>query len=232
MKKRLVVLTGAGISAESGLSTFRDSDGLWEKYSVEDVATIEGWHRNPTLVLDFYNLRKVQALEAIPNEGHRALARLEYFFETTIITQNVDSLHEKAGSRRVCHLHGQLSQVKSEKNPKLVYEYGNKPIFMGDTAEDGAQLRPNVVWFGEEVPMIELALSICVNADIFVVIGTSLQVYPAAGLIDFVPPTADKFLIDPNASELQLMGANFKIIKQTASTGVPELEKLLLKEYL
>jgi len=232
MKKKLVVLTGAGISAESGLSTFRDQDGLWEKYNVETVATIMGWYANPALVLEFYNLRKTQALQASPNEGHYALARLEQFFDTTVITQNVDNLHEKAGSTKVYHLHGQLTQVKSEKNPNLVYEYGDKPIFMGDLAEDGAQLRPNVVWFGEEVPMIGVAQEICATADIFVIVGTSLQVYPAASLINDVPKNVPKFLIDPNADEVHLSAMGYQIIKNSASVGVPELEKMLHEHYL
>lgn len=231
MKKKLVVLTGAGISAESGLKTFRDSDGLWENYSVEDVATIDGWHRNPALVQKFYNDRRTTAFDAKPNEGHLTLARLEKYFEVKIITQNVDGLHEKAGSTNVLHLHGELSKARSVKDENLISEIGAKSIEMGDLAEDGEQLRPHIVWFGEMVPMIEIAADVCLNADIFVVVGTSMQVYPAAGLIGFVGDDKPKFIIDPNSLEISSEYKNVSFIKETATLGVPELEKILLDKY-
>ena len=232
MKKKLVVLTGAGISAESGLKTFRDSDGLWENYSVEDVATIEGWHRNPDLVQQFYNQRRVQAFSAKPNAGHIALAELEKHFDVRIITQNVDNLHEKAGSSNVLHLHGELNKVKSVKNDDLVFDIGDKAIEMGDLAEDGGQLRPAIVWFGEMVPLIEVAADLCLNADIFAVIGTSMQVYPAAGVIGFVSDEAPKFIIDPNSPEVSSQYKNVHFITETATVGVPELAKILMEKYL
>lgn len=188
--KNLVVLTGAGISAESGLQTFRDADGLWEGYNVYDVATPEAWQRNPAIVQEFYNMRRKSVLEAQPNGAHRALARLEQKFNVTIITQNIDDLHERGGSSNIVHLHGVVTRSQSEKNPKLTYPIQGWELKMGDTCELGSQLRPHVVWFGEPVPMIEKAAQICAAADIFVIVGTSLQVYPAAGLIDFVPEHA------------------------------------------
>ena len=177
MKPKLVVLTGAGISAESGIATFRDSGGLWEQHRIEDVATPEGWHRDKELVNRFYNLRRKQAAEVEPNEGHKALVRLEEQFEVYIITQNVDNLHERAGSTRVLHLHGELSKVRSTVDPSLVYEIGDRQIAIGDKCEKGSQLRPHIVWFGEAVPAIEEATRITESADVFMVIGTSLQVY-------------------------------------------------------
>jgi NAD-dependent deacetylase len=232
MKKKLVVLTGAGISAESGLKTFRDSDGLWENFNVEDVATIDGWHRNPALVQQFYNQRRAQAFTAKPNAGHNALADLEKHFDVRIITQNVDNLHEKAGSTNVLHLHGELNKVRSVKNEDLIYEIGDKAIEMGDLAEDGGQLRPHIVWFGEMVPMIEVAADLCLNADIFVVVGTSMQVYPAAGVIGFVSDEAPKFILDPNSPEVSSQYKNVHFITETATVGVPQLAKLLLKKYI
>lgn len=228
MKKKLVVLTGAGISAESGLKTFRDSDGLWENFNVEDVATIDGWHRNPALVQEFYNKRRVQAFTAKPNAGHFALADLEKHFDVQIITQNVDSLHEKAGSTNVTHLHGELSKVRSVKDESLIYEIGAKAIEMGDFANDGGQLRPHIVWFGEMVPMIEPAADLCLNADIFVVIGTSMQVYPAAGLIGFVSDDSPKYIIDPNSPEVSSQYKNVSFITETATVGVPALAEILI----
>jgi NAD-dependent deacetylase len=232
MKKKLVVLTGAGISAESGLKTFRDSDGLWENFNVEDVATIDGWHRNPALVQQFYNQRRAQAFTAKPNAGHNALADLEKHFDVRIITQNVDNLHEKAGSTNVLHLHGELNKVRSVKNEDLIYEIGDKAIEMGDLAEDGGQLRPHIVWFGEMVPMIEVAADLCLNADIFVVVGTSMQVYPAAGVIGFVSDEAPKFIIDPNSPEVSSQYKNVHFITETATVGVPQLKTLLLDKYV
>ncbi|MDZ7936715.1 MAG: NAD-dependent deacylase [Emticicia sp.] len=229
MKKKLVVLTGAGISAESGLKTFRDSDGLWENFSVEDVATIDGWHRNPALVQEFYNKRRAQAFTAQPNAGHFALAELEEYFDVRIITQNVDNLHEKAGSTNVMHLHGELSKVRSVKDESLITDIGDGAIEMGDLAEDGGQLRPHIVWFGEMVPLIEAAADLCLNADIFAVIGTSMQVYPAAGLIGFVSDEAPKYIIDPNSPEVSSQYKNVNFITETATVGVPKLMDILVE---
>ena len=204
MKKKLVVLTGAGISAESGLKTFRDGDGLWENHRVEDVATPEAFVSNPKLVLDFYNERRKSAAEAIPNLAHKALAKLEENFEVTIITQNVDDLHERGGSTNVLHLHGQLNQARSVLNSNEIFNIENQTINLGDLAKDGGQLRPHIVWFGEDVPLIEEAARICRDADVFVIVGTSLQVYPASGLMNYVPKMADKYIVDrhlPNAAE-------------------------------
>jgi NAD-dependent deacetylase len=226
-KRRLVVLTGAGISAESGLKTFRDSDGLWEGYEVTEVATPRGWRKNPQLVLDFYNLRRRDVGNASPNAAHWGLAELEKDFEVHIITQNIDDLHERAGSSRVMHLHGEIFKMRSEADVSLVYEIRND-IELGQLAEDGAQLRPNIVWFEEEVPMIAAAVPLVRSADIFVVVGTSLVVYPAAGLVDFAPRGAPKFIVDkkiPYTSAIQ----NLTAIEKPASMGVAELkEKLAL----
>ncbi len=202
--KHLVVLTGAGISAESGLKTFRDGDGLWESHRVEDVATPEAWARNPELVLRFYNERRKAAAAASPNPAHLTLAELEENFHISIITQNVDNLHERAGSSRVLHLHGELTKVRSVTNEKLIYEIGAEAVSLGDRAEDGGQLRPHIVWFGEMVPMIETAAEICFQADLFMVIGTSLQVYPAAGLIHAVPRGTPVILVDRQLPEFRL----------------------------
>lgn len=185
--KKLVVLTGAGISAESGLATFRDAGGLWEGYRVEDVATPEAWRRDPALVLDFYNQRRRNAREAIPNRAHQVLAELENQYEVTIVTQNVDDLHERAGSSRVIHLHGSLFEARSTRNPKLIYPIAGTELNIGDVCAWGSQLRPNIVWFGEAVPLMDTAVELASEADLFVVVGTSLVVYPAAGLIDYVP---------------------------------------------
>jgi NAD-dependent deacetylase len=232
MKKKLVVLTGAGISAESGIMTFRDAGGLWENHSIEDVATPEGWHKNPNLVLQFYNERRTQSAEAKPNAGHRALAALEKYFDVRIITQNVDSLHEKAGSNNVLHLHGELSKVRSVTNENLIYDIGEKYIEIGDLAEDGGQLRPHIVWFGEMVPMIETAADLCINADIFIVIGTSMQVYPAAGLIGNVTDNTPKYIIDPNIPEVSNLYQNITFITETATVGVPQLAQKLIREFV
>jgi NAD-dependent deacetylase len=199
--KKLVVLTGAGISAESGIKTFRDSGGLWEGHRVEDVATPEGWKRNPEMVLEFYNQRRKQAMDVKPNRGHEILVELEQHFDVTIITQNVDNLHERAGSSRVIHLHGSLFESRSTKNPALVYPIPGWELKWGDVCELGSQLRPNIVWFGEAVPMIEVAADIASGADIFLVVGTSMVVYPAAGLIDYVPTQVKKYVIDPKKPE-------------------------------
>ena len=197
MRKKLIVLSGAGMSAESGIKTFRDSGGLWEQYRVEEVASIEGWYRNPALVQRFYNERRRQLEGAQPNAGHAGLAALEKVFEVHIITQNVDNLHERAGSTRVLHLHGQLTQARSSSDPDLVIDIGYRDIAPGEKASDGTPLRPNIVWFGEPVPAMEEAAALASGADIFVVVGTSLNVYPAAGLIHYVPVTTPVFIIDP-----------------------------------
>lgn len=228
--KKLIVLTGAGMSADSGLSTFRDSGGLWEGYNIDDVATIEGWQRNPEQVLDFYNKRRKQAAEAKPNTGHFALAELEEYFDVTIITQNVDDLHERAGSTNVIHLHGMLRQARSSDDPTLVTDIGSSQISPDDKAEDGSPLRPNVVWFGEPVPMISEAADNVQTAELFVVIGTSLVVYPAAGLTDFVKPAVPRFIVDPSEPGLYTM-ADWNHIKENAGTGVPKLKKKLIENY-
>ena len=220
MKKTVVVLTGAGISAESGISTFRDSDGLWEHYRVEDVATPEGYARNPELVLDFYNQRRRQLATVEPNEGHRQLVRLEEFYNVQIVTQNVDNLHERAGSTNVLHLHGELTKARSERNPKLISDIGYNDIELGDTAEDGAQLRPHIVWFGEAVPNIEPAAEMCGECDFFIVVGTSMNVYPAAGLIHYVPQNAPCYLVDPKAVSVS---RKVKIFQEKAGTGVKKV---------
>jgi NAD-dependent deacetylase len=225
--KRLIALTGAGISAESGLATFRDAGGLWEGYRVEDVATPEAWRRNQELVLDFYNQRRKKALEVNPNRGHEILAELEKIFDVTIITQNVDNLHERAGSSRVLHLHGSLFESRSTKNPKLIYPIKGSELNMGDVCELGSQLRPNIVWFGEAVPMMEVAADIASNADIFLVVGTSMVVYPAAGLIDYVPDRVKKYVIDPKKPEI-LHVPNLEFIVEKASVGMERVRKLLL----
>jgi NAD-dependent deacetylase len=226
MKKKLVVLTGAGMSAESGIATFRDSNGLWENHSIEDVATPQGWKKNPQLVLDFYNQRRKQLLEVQPNEGHRILARMEQVFDVQIITQNVDDLHERAGSTEVLHLHGELRKVRSSLNPSLVHELEGWELRWGDLAEDGAQLRPHIVWFGEDVPLINTAAELVALADIFVVVGTSLQVYPAAGLIHEAGRNVPKYIIDPNLPEAAAK-AGLHVIARGASAGLAELYGLL-----
>jgi NAD-dependent deacetylase len=224
--KKLVVLTGAGISAESGIATFRDAGGLWEGYKIEDVATPEAWHKNQALVLDFYNQRRRKAHEVNPNRGHEILVELEKHFDVTIITQNVDDLHERAGSSRVIHLHGSLFESRSTKNPALVYKIKGTELNIGDTCELGSQLRPNIVWFGEAVPMIEVAADIAANADVFLVVGTSMVVYPAAGLIDYVPDSVKKYVVDPKKPEI-LHVPNLDFIVDKASTGMERVRKLL-----
>lgn len=217
------------MSADSGLATFRDSGGLWEGYDVYEVATPEGWSDDPEKVLKFYNQRRKQAVNANPNDGHIALARLEDYYDVTIITQNVDNLHERAGSSDVLHLHGEITKARSEKDENLVYEIGDKPIDLGDTAEDGAQLRPHVVWFGEMVPAIEKAASIVPNADILIIIGTSLAVYPAAGLIGYADDEIDKFIIDPKNPDLPSLD-NWNYIQERAATGTPKLVDDLIEK--
>ena len=224
MKKNLVVLTGAGISAESGLKTFRDSDGLWNGYNIEDVATPRAWKKNKQLVLDFYNMRRRDVLNAQPNAAHIGLAELEKDFDVQVITQNIDDLHERAGSTNVLHLHGEIFKMRSEFDEELIYEI-RKDILLGDAADDGAQLRPHIVWFEEPVPMIERAAEIASGADIFVVIGTSLAVYPAAGLINYAPRTIPKFIVDKNIPYSSLY--NLSAIQKPATEGIEELKRLL-----
>jgi NAD-dependent deacetylase len=227
--KKIVVLSGAGMSAESGISTFRDAGGLWDQYRVEDVATPEGWERNPEMVLEFYAERRRQLLSVKPNESHFGLARLEKYFDVRIITQNIDNLHEKAGSSHVLHLHGELTKVRSTYDPDYIVELPTEApyIQLGDKCPRGGQLRPFIVWFGEAVPAIEEAAAISAEADIYAVIGTSLNVYPAAGLLNYVPRGAPIFLIDPKEVTTYLSD-RITFIRQPASTGVAELEKLLL----
>jgi NAD-dependent deacetylase len=224
MKKKLVVLTGAGISAESGLKTFRDSDGLWNGYDIEDVATPRAWKKNKQLVLDFYNMRRQDVLNAQPNAAHFGLAELEKDFNVQVITQNIDDLHERAGSSQVLHLHGEIFKMRSELDETLIYEI-KKDILLGDVAKDGAQLRPHIVWFEEPVPMIEEAAAIASSADIFAVIGTSLVVYPAAGLINYAPRSIPKFIIDKNIPYSTLY--NITAIEKPATEGMHELVILL-----
>lgn len=227
-KQKLVVLTGAGMSAESGISTFRDSGGLWEQYKVEDVATPEAWHKDPELVLKFYNQRRAQLVNAKPNQGHILLAELEDFFDVAIITQNVDDLHERAGSSNVLHLHGELMKVRSTGRDETVYDVdpANPDIRLGDLCPKGNQLRPHIVWFGEAVPEIQNAITIVAEADILVIIGTSLQVYPAAGLINYAPVDIPVYLIDPN--EIGNLPDYVYVISKGASEGVEELKNIIL----
>lgn len=221
MKKKVIVaLTGAGISAESGLQTFRDSDGLWEGYKIEEVATFDAWERNPSMVQDFYNMRRKAVLSAKPNEAHLALAQLESSYEVKIITQNIDNLHERAGSSQVLHLHGEITKSQSTKNSKLIYDIEGWELKIGDTCELGAQLRPFIVWFGEQVPMMEKAILWVAEADYFVVIGTSLVVYPAAGLVQYVEPQVPIAIIDPGNPQVQQQQQRIRFINQKATSGV------------
>ncbi|WP_440998405.1 SIR2 family NAD-dependent protein deacylase [Fodinibius sp. SL11] len=226
--EKVVVLTGAGMSADSGLKTFRDSDGLWEGHDIQEVATPQAWERDKELVLEFYNQRRTQLHSVDPNPGHKALTQLEEQYDVTIITQNVDDLHERAGSSHVVHLHGELSKVRSEEDPSLVYDIGGDIIEVGDTAEDGAQLRPHVVWFGEPVPNMRKAANIVPEADILIVIGTSLVVYPAAGLVDLVDQNIPKFIIDPATPELRTF-EGWEHVQETAAEGTPKLVQDLLE---
>ncbi|NLR68323.1 NAD-dependent deacylase [Chitinophaga varians] len=225
MKPRLVVLTGAGISAESGLRTFRDSDGLWEGYDVYEVASPKGWQNNPGLVLDFYNSRRRDVKNAQPNAAHTGLAELEAKYDVRVITQNIDDLHERGGSSRVLHLHGEIFKMRSVKNEELIFDI-QEDIRLGDLAEDGGQLRPHIVWFGEAVPMIEQAVREVMWADIFVVIGTSLQVYPAASLLNYIRPEAVVYLIDKKLPSVEGYN-NIISIEKPATAGVAELLTLL-----
>ena len=225
--KRIVVLSGAGISAESGLKTFRDSDGLWENYSVYEVATPEAWMRNPALVMEFYNERRKQVLAAEPNEAHKALAQLESAYEVQIITQNIDDLHERAGSSNVLHLHGNITYSRSSNNPNLLYPIDGWKLELGQKCELGSQLRPHVVWFGEAVPAMDDAYQVIVDADILLVIGISLNVYPAAGLIHFAPEQSRKYLVDPQEVAVTNV-SNLSFIQATAGEGVSQLANDLL----
>jgi NAD-dependent deacetylase len=224
--KRLVVLSGAGISKESGISTFRDADGLWNNYRIEEVASPVAWSRDPQMVLDFYNMRRKQLYEVEPNTAHLALADLEKEYDVQIVTQNVDDLHERAGSTKVLHLHGELKKARSTADPSLIYTLKGWDLNLGDLCEKGSQLRPHIVWFGEEVPNIMTATSIVQKADISLVIGTSLKVYPAAGLLHYVPSHVPKYLVDPEAEPQQYI-PNLKIIKDKATTGVLKFIALL-----
>jgi NAD-dependent deacetylase len=229
-KKKLVVLTGAGISAESGLRTFRDSDGLWEGYEVTEVATPRAWKKNPSLVLDFYNMRRRDVKAAIPNKAHIGLAELENDFEVQIITQNIDDLHERAGSTKVLHLHGEIFKMRSDQNSSLIYEI-REDIMPGDKATDGAQLRPHIVWFEEPVPLIEDAAEMVQSADLFAIIGTSLVVYPAAGLIHYAAPHIPKYIVDkiipPGSSRYQITR-----IEKPATEGIADLVHILRQNHL
>lgn len=232
--KKLVVLTGAGMSAESGISTFRGGGGLWDKYPVEQVATPEGYAANPALVTEFYNERRKQLLEVQPNRGHELLAEMEKEFQVTVITQNVDNLHERAGSSDVIHLHGELTKVTSSwqpNNPKCIKELAPEEyeVKMGDLAADGSQLRPFIVWFGESVPMIEKAIDYCETADVFLIVGTSLNVYPAAGLLNYVPAHVPVYLIDPNEVPIA-SGRKVHVIQKGASEGMEIFRQLVLTE--
>ena len=233
MKKKIVVLTGAGVSAESGVSTFRDSDGLWEQHQVEDVASIEGWYRNPSLVLDFYNARRAQLSSVRPNAAHLAIAALEEEYDVVVVTQNVDNLHERAGSTRIIHLHGELTKVRPENccnemdgfSEETVFDVGTDAVSLGDLAPNGAQLRPHIVWFGEAVPKIEAAIDAVEAADIMLIVGTSLQVYPAAGLYRFTKAGIPIYIIDPK--DVPVRDARITHIKEVATKGMEEFKNIL-----
>lgn len=229
--KKVIVLTGAGISAESGISTFRDADGLWEGHDVMAVASPQGWDDNQTLVLDFYNQRRRQLKDVSPNAAHKAIKDLEEQYEVVVITQNVDDLHERAGSKNIIHLHGQLNKVRSTVNPGLIYDWTDD-LQPGDQCDDGHQLRPHIVWFGEMVPMLESAIQQCETGDIFIIIGTSMQVYPAASLISFAPKFSQIYYIDPkpNISYELSVRQGLKVIKEKATIGVVSLVDELLKQ--
>jgi NAD-dependent deacetylase len=228
-KKNITVLTGAGISAESGIKTFRDSGGLWEKYDVSVVASIEGWYMNPDLVQEFYNKRRAELEKAEPNDAHKILAKLEEKYDVEIITQNVDNLHERGGSSKIIHLHGELTKARSSKNPSLIYEIGYRAIEKGEKAEDDSTLRPHIVWFGEAVPMIKLAVEKVQSADVLLIIGTSLNVYPAAGLIEYARPNIPIYIIDPQNVNYD-GNKTITLIKEKASTGMLRLYEILTAE--
>lgn len=228
-RKRIVVLTGAGISAESGISTFRDANGLWENHRIEDVASPVGFAKDPETVLRFYNLRRSQLGEVEPNEGHRALVRLEEKYDVYVVTQNVDNLHERAGSKNILHLHGELTKVRSTQYPDLIYDVGVKPIKLGDLCERGAQLRPHIVWFGEEVPAMYEAAELAEMADYFLIVGTSLLVYPAAGLYEYTPGRCPIYLVDKSVPSVPSRYRNrLRVFAEAATTGVPKVVDELL----
>lgn len=227
-KKRLVIFTGAGISAESGLRTFRDSGGIWEEYRIEDVATFEAWTANQELVLNFYNQRRKQVMEASPNNAHKFIADLQKDFDVHVITQNIDDLHERAGSKKVLHLHGEIMKARSTMDDNLVYSLKEYELKKGQKCEKGSQLRPHIVWFGEMVPEMENAYMVTEKADLFVVVGTSLNVYPAAGLLTYVSHDTPKWLVDPGEFNLDYI-RNIKHIKKTAVEGVEELKKQIYR---
>jgi len=224
--KNLVVLTGAGMSEESGIRTFRESGGLWEEYKITEVATPEAWRRNPGLVLEFYNERRNDLLDASPNAGHLGLVDLEKYFRVQIITQNIDDLHERAGSSNVLHLHGELRKSRSTRYPDRIYDIKGRKLKLGDTDEDGFQLRPHIVWFGEAVPNIETAAELVKQADFLLIIGTSMQVYPAAGLVDFVRENIPVYLIDPNETAIG-SARNVEFIRMKAGEGVARFSEIV-----
>lgn len=233
MKKKIVVLTGAGVSAESGVSTFRDSDGLWENHKVDDVASIEGWYRNPSLVLDFYNARRAQLPQVHPNSAHIAIAELENDYDVTVVTQNVDNLHERAGSTRIIHLHGELTKVRPENccndrdgySEETVFDIGADAVNIGDLAPNGAQLRPHIVWFGEAVPKIDKAIDAVEAADVLLIVGTSLQVYPAAGLYRYARMDTPIYIIDPK--DVPVRDGRITHIKEVATKGMEVFKNIL-----
>ncbi len=226
MKKKLVVLSGAGMSQESGLRTFREMGGLWEEYDVTEVATPEAWERNPELVNQFYNERRKQLYNSKPNEGHLGIAELENYYDVHVITQNIDDLHEQAGSSKVLHLHGELKKVRSTRHPELIYDLDGWELKIGDTCEKGSQLRPHIVWFGEAVPAMDEAIKISEQADIFVVIGTSLNVYPAAGLVHYTKDDAQLYVIDPEKPSVSFKNVSY--IEEKAGEGVKKLKQILI----
>ena len=225
MRKKLVVLSGSGVSAESGISTFRDSDGLWESYNVMEVASIEGWYQNPELVIDFYNQRRKQLESVEPNDAHKIISKLEEFYDVTIVTQNVDDLHERAGSTQIIHLHGELTKICSTDRKRHIRDIGYKTFEFGDLAPDGQLLRPFIVWFGEDVPLIYQASEIVTQADIIIIIGTSLNVYPAAGLLYSARPNAEIYVVDPK--EIQPISRTVHFVKEKATVGMKKIFDML-----
>lgn len=232
MKPHIVVFSGAGISAESGIKTFRDNDGLWENHSIHEVATPEAWQKNPELVLEFYNVRREQVLNSKPNAAHLAITELQNHFEVNVITQNIDNLHEQANNKNILHLHGEITKARSTANPNLIYNLGGPKISLGDTCELGSQLRPHIVWFGEAVPMIVPATEIIEKANIVIVVGSSLVVYPAAGLLEYAPIDSKIYVIDPSGEvSVPTQHKNITFINEKASLGLPKLAQKLIEEY-
>jgi len=229
--KRIRVLTGAGISAESGIPTFRDANGLWKQYRMEEISSLEAWRKHPEDVLEFYNMRRRALAQAKPNAAHYALAELEKYFHVYIITQNVDDLHERAGSKNILHLHGELTKARSSWDPDLIVDIGYNDIHLGDKASDGSPLRPHIVWFGEDVPLFPRAVELVQTADIFLIIGTSLVVYPAASLIYYCASDVPIYLIDPKANTMSISRDNVYYIAEQATVGVPRLVKELIEHY-